>query len=167
MSGLTIFWKTGLRYGIYTALMILFFYMLVNFAGLGMSGLLNWTGYLILGVEIFFAQKYYQVDQAERMSFGRGLSIGLVVSLVCGFILGSISFLYIKLINREALQQIIDQYERALRAEGFTNEMVGQLMGTVHSIFTPEGLFLLTLFGLLFSGLIISLIVTAFARKSR
>jgi hypothetical protein len=160
------FWQISARYGIYTALMILFFYLLVNLSGLGMTQWLNLVGYLILGIEIYFAQKAYREHHQGVMTFGRGLSIGLIVSLSCGLILGGLTYIYLKFINKEAVQTIIDQYRRALETEGLEPQVIQELMNTVHAIFTAEGLFLITLIGLLFSGLLLSLVVTVFSRRS-
>lgn len=160
--------SAGIRYGVLTGLVsIIYSFALLALqqegnTALSLLGMVVWIGGIVL------AHRFYKANNGGFMSYGQGLTIGMVVSLVSG-VMGTIfRYIYMEFIDPSAMQRGLEMARAKLEAKGnMTDEQIDQAMA-MSSKFTSGPLSVV--FGLVFvviMGLIISLIISAFTKHNR
>ena len=135
--------------------------------GQGMNQSLSYVSYLILAIIIYLAHKAFKDDGDGHMSYGQGLGIGTLVSLVSSVISGVFVFIYVSYINTSYIQQVLDITREQMEEQGQSDAQIEQGMGVVEVMMTPVIMPIIGLVATVFFGFIISLIVSAITQNKR
>ncbi|QNP51020.1 DUF4199 domain-containing protein [Hymenobacter qilianensis] len=78
--------SVGLRYGLLTGIVSIIYSFILLAANLEQNTALSLLGIVILIGGIFLAHKNYKENNGGFMSYGQGLGIGVILSLVSGLL---------------------------------------------------------------------------------
>ncbi|MFD2246979.1 DUF4199 domain-containing protein [Pontibacter ruber] len=159
--------SVALKYGFVGALVSIVYTAVLMIAGAGTNKWLGGLGYLILIVAIFVAMQQYKKQNAGFMSYGQGLGIGTLVSLIFGLLGGLFMFVYTTFIDPNYMAGIMDQQRMELEERGFSDEQIDQAMAMGESFQGPVMTILSALIGYVIIGFILSLIISAIMKNKR
>lgn len=156
----------GLRYGVIAAIVLIIYGLILQIAGLITNQALAYINYLILAVIIFLAHKAYKEKGDGFMTFGQGLSIGVIISIISGVVSAIFSYIYLKFVDDSMLAMIREQSYRTMEEKGMSDEQIEQAMGFSEKFMSPEMILVFGIIGMVFFGFIISLIVALITKKN-
>ena len=158
---------TALRYGLLTGLVsILFSFLLIATNQLGNS----WLGLVSLGIAIagiVLAQRDFRTRNGGFMSYGEGVGIGALLSLVSGLLGSTFSFAY-RAIDPGAFEQGIEQARAKMEAAGSMSDAQIDQAIAISQKFTsgPIG-FVIGIVSAAVIGTILSLIISAILKNAK
>ncbi|MGY3087886.1 uncharacterized membrane protein (DUF485 family) [Hymenobacter sp. UYAg731] len=153
--------SVGLRYGLLTGLVSIIISFALNIVQLEQSPA-KWLSIVILTGGISLAQRFFKQQNAGFMSYGEGLSMGMMLTLVSGVMGAVFSYIYISFMDNGMIARMLDKARTDMESRGgASDEQIDQAMQMTAKFMTPVAISLLVvLFSLLF-GLAISLVVSA------
>lgn len=159
--------KNAFIYGLYTSLAMIL--MSLMFFALDMH-LKTWPGYfsyVILIAGIVLAILNYR-DRLNRgfISYSHGFQTGAIISAVVAVALAAYIYIYHTVINPEGVQQLLDLTQEKLAERGLSDDMIDQQIEMSAKFMKPGLMAIFSLIGQLIFGLIISLIVPLFLKKT-
>lgn len=159
--------SVGLRYGLLTGLVSIIISFALNVAHMEQSPA-KWLSTIILIVGIFLAQSYYKQQNVGFMSYGEGMSVGMMLTLVSGIMGAVFSYIYISFMDNGMIARTLDKARTDMESKGgASDEQIDQAMQLTAKFMTPVSISLfVVLFSLLF-GLAISLVVSAINKNPK
>jgi len=157
--------RIGLKYGLYTSLILLIYSFILQLAGSGQSQGLSFIPYLILVVEIFLAQKLFKDSGDGTMTYGKGVGMGVIISGIAGIFTGLLTFVFLKFSDDEVIQEVLTLTRINLEQQGLEDEGIDELMASIENFMTPEWMFFFATIAFLMIGCFLTLIITAFTRN--
>ncbi len=136
------------------------------FAGVIGESWAGWIGPVFSAVIIYLAHKEFKDQGNGFMSYGKGLGLGTLVSVVSSAIYSTFTYIYVKFINTEYLQEIQDTMMAKFEEEGMNDDQIEAAMGMMEKMSTPEMSLIFGLLGGIFIGFIVSLIVSAITKNN-
>lgn len=128
-------------------------------------GVGGFFGAVFLGIGISNLQKNIRREQDDELSYGKGLFVGFVLSLISGTVIAIYTYVDLYL-NPQILNEIVDTAAYVLEDMNIEGELFEQVMGFYEVYLTPFWMGISAIFGQLFVGFILSLIITIFTYKS-
>lgn len=162
-----VFKKWGLIYGLIGVIYVFLTAMLGIQGGDNfMVGILSWlfTAGLAFGI-YFFATKEYRLNNDDQITLGRGLGLNMMVGLIGGSIRAVGFYVYIKFIDPNYVQNIIEAQMEAQERFGGPSTSQDQLPEFMKFLQTPEFFAGSVFFSVILGALIIGLIVAAINQK--
>jgi hypothetical protein len=159
--------SVAVKYGLISAFLGIIFFLAVDLSGQSGNQTLSWIGVLILLAVIYFAHKEFLSGGDGFMSYGQGLGIGTLLSLISGLISGLFTYLYVTFINTSFVDDIRDKALMDLEEQGLSDSQIEQAMKFTESFTSAEALFILGIVSSVFLGFILSLFVSAITKNSR
>ena len=159
-------WPIGFRVGVILALALIIYSMLLQVTGMVTNQALGIVAYVIYIIGIVWAHKTYKESGDGYMSYGQGLGLGMIVTGVAGLVSSLFSYFYLKFIDDSMLSEILNQSRIALEEQGMDDEQIEQALAMTQKFTTPEMLMIWGVFGALLMGLIFSLVISAFTKKT-
>jgi len=157
--------KTGLRYGLIAAVVLIIYSLILQLTGLMANQALGYVSYLILAVIIYLAHNSFKSSGDGFMKFGQGVTIGMVISTIAGVISGIFSYIYIKYVDDSIIKIAMDKAYESMEQKGMSDEEINQAMSITEKFMTPAMILIMGVVFMLIFGLIISLIVSAITKK--
>ncbi|MGY2131857.1 DUF4199 domain-containing protein [Hymenobacter sp. HD11105] len=160
--------SVAVRYGLLTGVVSVIYAFILLAANLEQNTALSLLSLIILIGGIFLAHKNYKDSNGGFMSYGQGLGIGTLVSLIAG-LLGSIfRYVYMSFIDPSAAQRAIDQARAKLEEAGtMSDAQIDQAIQMSQRFSSgPMGV----VFGIIMSvivGFLLSLIIAAITKHNR
>ncbi|ALD20415.1 DUF4199 domain-containing protein [Hymenobacter sp. DG25A] len=160
--------SVGIRYGVLTGLVsIIYTFILLatrqeGNTPLGLLAFVIWIG------GIWMAHKYYKANNEGFMSYGQGLTIGMILSLVSGVMGAIFRYVYMEFIDPAAVQRGVDLARTKMEQQGnLSDEQIDQAVAMSQKFSVgPVGLVIAIVFAVLI-GLILSLIISAITKNTR
>lgn len=159
--------RTGIRYGIISALIFILYELILMLTGLATNpamGLVN----IILSVVLFvMAHSTFKSANEGFMTYGQGVTIGIVITVIAGTLSNIFTFLYLTFIDDSMIKTAIEKTYDDMVQKGMSDAQIEQAMKMTEKFMTPGTTLI---FGLLFAfvfGVVIALIVSAITRKKR
>ncbi len=126
---------------------------------------------LIEYVLLLFAVLFTQLEVRSKifdgiMPFNRAFSTGVIFVLIVMAIFSTFTLIFYMFIAPEILNEMITIAENSLKSQGYEGEDLEDRMTFTRRIFTPFGMFLVSVIGYLFFGLIMSLIASIFTQRT-
>lgn len=159
--------SVALKYGFIGALVSVVFTAVLLVAGVDVNSWIGSLGYLILIGAIVVAIKAYKESNYGYMSYGQGLGIGTIVSLIFGVLSGVFMYVYASFIDTTYQATIQDKQRIELEKQGFSDEQIEQSMSITESFTSPVMMIVWTIVGYLVIGFILSLIISAIMKNKR
>lgn len=172
--------SVGVRFGLIGALCSVAYFLILNVAGINMSGgVWSWIGYGITLLIVVFAHKYFKDNSVESqsaaiddrrvargfMSYGQGVGIAFWIGLVSGVISSIFTYLYIKFIDTNFIEMVKEQQIETFQKQGMSDQQIDQAMKVAANFTTPEAMLIMMLLGSIIVTVIIGVIVSIFTQK--
>ena len=158
----------ALRYGLITGIITVIYSLILNLTEQNISN--PWLGYIsfiILVIGIVMAHKHYKTENNGFMTYGQGLGIGSLLSLVVGALSGIFTYIYIKFFDSTFIERMQEQQVVEFEKRGMSDEQIEQAIQMSQKFTSPELIVVYAILGTLLFGFILSLIISAITKHTR
>ena len=154
------------RYGLYTAAAFVLFSLLLYSFDVSRTGWVNYLSFIILIVGIIIAAIAYR-DKINGgfLSYGRCLSIGVLISLVVGIVMAIYSYVFSSFFDPGALDKLLEVSEQEMIKRGMSDEEIDLAMPFTEKMMSPVFLSISSLLSMVLYGTVFSLITSIFIKK--
>lgn len=158
--------RPAMTYGLIIALVYIFFAVLQWIIGSEGPGWLTWLSWLsYFGVLYLCLKNWRDNHLGGYIRYGQALSAGILFMFFASVIYAFYNVVYMKWIDPEAVDRMLDLMEEQYYKQGFTEEKVSAVMEFGAKLHSPGMQFFSVIIGTTFMGIIISLIVSIFIRR--
>ncbi|MGV3640115.1 MAG: DUF4199 domain-containing protein [Adhaeribacter sp.] len=159
--------SVALRYGLLTGFVSVIFSLVLYVTGLSENKLVSALGFIILIAGIVMAHQYYKKENGGYMTYGQGLGIGSLLSVIVGVMSGIFVYIYIKFIDSAYLERIRDMQMAELEKRNMSEEQMEQAMAVTDKLMGAEMMVVWSIVGSLLMGFLFSLIIAALTKRTR
>lgn len=157
----------GLRYGLIAGLVSIIISFLLNISHLEQSPA-KWLTVVVLVGGIMLAQRQFRRANGEFMSYGEGLTVGVVVAAVAAVLSAIFSYVYVTFIDPEMTTRIMDKARADMEAQGkMSDAQIDQAMSFTAMFVQGPALVGVALVGGVLMGLVIALITSAILKNTK
>ncbi len=157
----------AIKYGFLAALVGVIYNVILMVLDLGDNRALSSLAYIILIAGIILAIKEYKALNLGYISYGQGLGIGSLVSVIFGFMLGIFTWVYTSFIDTEYMAGVMEKQRVKMIEEGLSDEQIDSAMKIAENFQGPVTMILGAAVITLIIGFILSLIISAIMKNSR
>tara|TARA_R110001592_G_scaffold357502_1_gene660914 strand:- start:4015 stop:4524 length:510 start_codon:yes stop_codon:yes gene_type:complete len=142
--------------------------IIVNVTPMLMDIQISWIQ--IVNIAIAFAMfilacKEFRTENGGLMSFGEGFKISLGAAAIAGVMRSVVVYVYVKFIDTEYLGRMKEIVNETWRAQGMSEEQIGQASGFMDGFSSPEVTLILGVVVVVLGGLIWGAIVSAIMKN--
>lgn len=159
--------SVAIKYGLISGLLGIILLVIIDFAGLAGNQAAQWFGLLIVAIVMYFAHKEYINEGDGYMSYGQGLGLGTLMSLVSSVLSSIFFFIYVKFVNTAYMENMQEQQIMAMEERGMSDAEIEQAMKLTESFTSPAAMLIFGIIMGVFFGFLVALIVSAITKKSR
>lgn len=159
--------SAGIRFGLISAVVGIIYFIALRMAGLDMQGPAGYVGWLITGVLVFLAQKYYKDNGDGYMNYPQGIGVAFWLGLVSSFISSIFSYIYIKFIDTAFMDELRDKQLEEMQSRGMSDEQIDQAMKMAGAFMTPEFILIVGFISAIIIAVVAGLIITIFTQNKR
>lgn len=159
--------STALKYGFITGLVGIVYMLILYVTDTADKLSLTSVIYIILIGGIYLGMKEYKGINSGFMSYGQGLGIGSLVSLVFGLLLGLLAWIYTTFIDTEYTGRIMERQRNQLLDSGMSDEQIDKIMASAEAASGPVMAILGSGLLYLIIGFLLSLIISAIVKNNR
>ncbi|WP_018478116.1 DUF4199 domain-containing protein [Pontibacter roseus] len=126
--------KVGLKYGLFTALGLIGYFLLMRLIGLEQKVALRFLNGIIMAIGVTMAIKNYKKSRNGEIGYFKGLGVGIITGVVSTIIFAAFMLVYIKAFDDRLLKVLAgNQYfgERMEITPGIVIFMVLMLEGLI------------------------------------
>lgn len=117
---------------------------------------------------LILAMRDFRLLNSGYMAYGEGLSIGSLTSAIAGLLSASFITFYNAVIDPTIQQRAFDMAREKMEDQGkMSDEQIDQAMEVAQKFQSPGFTFIAGVFGTLIMGFLLSLIISAFMRKTK
>ena len=158
----------GIKQGVYMGLFFILYSIPAFVFNLNTSILYSLLSYLIIIVVLAWSMNEFKNSNDGFMAYGQGVSLGALLSLVGSAISAGFSVLYMQLIDPAYIQRTLANSRIMLeeRYPNFTDDQIEASLKFSEQVMQPYILFPASVIVLTIIGVILSLIVAAFVKKT-
>lgn len=159
--------SVGVRFGLLTGLVSIIASFGINATHLESSpARYLTTGVLVVG--IILAQRDFKQRNAGFMSYGQGLGSGTMLSVVVGLLSTAFTYVYANFVDPEMMTRVLDKARTDMEVKGsMSDAQIDQAMAMSSKFTSGPILLVIVIVGSIFTGLIISLITSAFIKNAK
>ena len=159
--------NTAMRYGIIVGLISVIYSFVLAMLDETMNRGLGAVAYLFLIVGMVMAFKYFKTHNHGYMSYGQGLGIGTLMSLIVGLLSSIFMYIYIKFVDPEMMNRAMEMQRVQMEERGMDDAQIDQTMEMAGKFSSPELMIVFGTLGFVVIGFIIALIVAAIMKNAR
>lgn len=158
--------KAAMQHGLILGVALIILSLILHFAG---ASLESWAKYvtwaLMIGYLVYATKNYRDEHRGGFLSYGQGLGFGTLTSLITGVVSTIYTFLYVKFINPNFINEIMNKSYEEMLEKGMAEEQVEMALSMQEGWMMPM-MFVGALVGTLFMGFIFSLIISAIFKRT-
>ena len=159
-------WKANLVNGLILGLIGVVYTLVMYFLDLTFNQIQGWIFYLLWIVVLFFLIKSYRDNYRHGfITFGQALGAGMVINLYYAIISAIFTYILYTVIDANLMDKQLAFTEAEMLKRGLPQEAIDISMNMQKKIMIPEIMAPVSILGIMFLGLIFSLIAAAFVRK--
>lgn len=160
------FWKSAMIYGLYLALALTLFSVILYVTGLILDQKIGYISIAIYVAGIAMAQIYYRNRELNgSISYSQALGFGVAVMLFSGIVTALYTMILYTFIDPGLVEQMKTMQEEALMQRGMSEEQIESTMAMASKMMSPAWLSIWGLFASVFMGTIVSLVTSIFVKK--
>lgn len=160
-------WSVGVKGGLYTGLVLIIFTLISYVAGLNTD---PWFGNLFqlfsFVIGIYLTHKAFKEQGDGFMSYGQGLGLGAIVGLISSVLTAIFAIIYVNLIDDTIISSQLDEMRFQFEEQGLSDEQIDQAISMTEMMMGPIGMFFSIVFMSVLYAFILSLIVSAFTKRT-
>ncbi len=158
----------GVRYGLLTGLISIIISFGTYALELEQNSAVRFLSIALLIGGIAMAMRSFKEQNAGSMSYGQGLSVGMVVSALVGLLSGIFAYVYTVLIDPSVVTRLLEKGRADLEAKGtMSDAQIDQAMAFSAKFTTGPAMLIFSILFTLILGLFISLIAAAFIKNPK
>ncbi len=149
------------KYGLYSALASILVLVIMYVGNMDKSWILSVSSIVVAILIYYFGIKEYKLSNANVLSIGKAIKVGLAIAVIGGIISAIYSYVHYEFIYPEFIEMQMETAQEQMIEQNpnMTQEQIDQAMN-ISSMFMSPGFFsIMSIVGSLFFGLIISLII--------
>jgi hypothetical protein len=159
-------WKANLKNGLILGLIGIIYTLVMYFLDLSLNNIQGYVFILIQIVILYFLVKMYRDNFLHGIiSFGQALGAGVVICLYYSIIIAIFTYILYAFIDTNLIDKMLAMTEEKLLNSGLSQSQIDASMTVQARLMKPGFMAPISIFGNMFQGLIMSLIVAAFVRK--
>ncbi len=159
--------KVAMNYGAYYGLSAAAVFLLFYFMGTDLqSNVPQWIGYAILVLFMVLGIKSYRdQDLGGYISYGKSLGTGILISIFGGIISGAFTVLFFTTIAPDMMDKLLEASQQRMIEQGMDEKTMEMALEYTNKFMTPGWMFVFSIVGSAFIGLLFSLIISVFMKK--
>lgn len=157
----------AVRYGLITGMIMLIYTLMLYMTDMFMNKTLAYLSFLILIGGIVMAYREYKTRNQGFMSYGKGLSLAILLSVIAGLMVSVFQYLYMKFIDDTIMKKVMDNQLEEYEKSGMSEEQIDRVVEMSEKWAIPEMVLVSGPLSYLIAGLLIGLVVAAFMRNAR
>lgn len=159
-------WKANLTSGVIFALIGVVYSLVIYFLDLSFNKVQGWIFLVIQIVVLFFLVKSYRDNfKYGAITYGEALGAGVIIFLYYAIIMAVFTYLLYAVIDPDLIDKQLAFIEEEMIKRGLPESAIEAGMKFQTKIIKPAVMAPISIFGSMFQGLIMSLIVAAFVKK--
>ena len=159
-------WKANLANGLILGLVGVVYSLLMYFFDLTFNKSLGYAFMLIQMALIFFLLKSYRDNFMHgQITFGQSFGAGVIICLYYAIIMAIFSYILYAVIDPGLVKKSLAVAEEAMEKKGAPQAAIDTGMAFTAKIMKPPVMAIISIFGNMFWGAIISLLVSIFVKK--
>ena len=160
--------SVAIRYGLLTGLVSVIYMFLTFATGQVSNQAMQWAGILIPIGGIYLAHSAFKKMNDGYMTYGQGLGIGVLLSVVSGIIGVVFNYLYKAFIDPDLQAQIVEGVRAKMEAAGnMSDAQIDQAVSMTTKFSTGPISIAIGLVASVLLGLIVSLVVAAITKNPK
>ena len=159
--------RLALKWGLISGVIFMVYTTVINITGQFGNTALPWLSLLVSIVLIVMAMREYRTLDNGFMSYGAGVGLGTLVSIISGLISVTYNLIYTTFIDPTIRQQMLDNAREQMENRGMADDQIEQAMEFTEKLQGPGLQFMVGILASAIFGLLISLIAAAFIRRNR
>jgi hypothetical protein len=120
----------------------------------------------LLVVLIALAHREFKKTHEGIMSYGQGVGLGTLLTLIASVLSGILLYIYVGFINTGYPAAALKIQQAALEERGVSGAQLDQAMAMTSAMLSPTGIVVSALIGGVIVGFIVALVVSAFTKCS-
>lgn len=159
-------WKANLINGVIFALIGIVYSLVIYFLDLSLNKIQGWILLVLQIVILYFLIKSYRDNYKYGMiTYSQALGAGMIIFLYYAIIMAVFTYLLYAVIDPGLVDKQLAFTEEQIIKRGLPEATVEAQMKVQEKIMKPAIMAPLSIFGVMFQGLIMSLIIAAFVHK--
>ncbi len=159
-------WKSAMTYGLYLAIVLILYSVILYVGGLLTNTVLGYVNFALLIVGIYLTQLTYRNKElGGAISYGQAVGFGVIVAACVGFLTAIYTLVLYKFIDPGLLKEVQAAQEEILLARGMSEDQVEAAMAMSEKMMTPVIMAISGVFSYVLIGTIISLITSIFVKR--
>jgi hypothetical protein len=159
-------WKTNLTNGLIMGSVGIVYSLIIYVLDLTFNPYQGYAGMVIqLGVLYFLLKSYRDNIRHGQITYGQSVGAGVIIYLYYGIIISLFTYLLYTVIDPGLVKKSLAFAEESMVKKGVPQAQIDAGMALTSKIMKPAITAVFSLFGSLFGGTIISLIVSIFIKK--
>jgi len=159
-------WKANLTNGVIFALIGIVYSLVIYFLDLSFNKIQGWIFIVIQIIILYFLVKSYRDNYKSGMiTYGQAVGAGVIIFLYYAIIMALFTYILYTVIDPDLIDKQLAFAEEEMLKRGLPEASVEAGMKVQSKMMKPGIMAPLSIFGSMFQGLIMSLIVAAFVRK--
>jgi|OpeIllAssembly_1097287.scaffolds.fasta_scaffold276760_1 FlaA1/EpsC-like NDP-sugar epimerase len=159
-------WKANLTNGVILALLGIVYTLVIYFLDLSFNKMQGWIFLVVQIIVLFFLVKSYRDNYRYGMiTYGQALGAGVIIFFYYAIIMAVFTYLLYAVIDPDLVDKQLAFAEEEMIKRGIPESAIEAGMKLQTKIMKPAIMAPLSIFGSMFQGLIMSLIVAAFVKK--
>lgn len=160
------FWKSAMVYGLYLALVLTLFSVILYVSGLILNTKVGYVSIVLTIAGIVIAQINYRNRELNGViSYGQAVGFGVAIMLFAGIVTALYTIVLYTFIDPSLIDQMKAVQEEAMLGKGMSEDQIEAAMSMTSKMMTPAWMSIMGLFGSVFSGTIVSLLTSIFVKK--
>jgi len=160
------FWKSAMVYGLYLALVLTLFSVILYVSGLILNTKVGYVSIVLTIAGIVIAQINYRNRELNGViSYGQAVGFGVAIMLFAGIVTALYTIVLYTFIDPSLIDQMKAVQEEAMLGKGMSEDQIEAAMSMTSKMMTPAWMSIVGLFGSVFSGTIVSLLTSIFVKK--
>lgn len=156
----------AMKWGLIMGLISIGFFLIIALGGFQGNSAMQWIGLIPTIVVIYLAHKEFKDGGDGYMSYGQGLGMGTLISLISSIISTAFFFIYVKFIDGTYIDAIKDAQLTQFQEQGMSDSEIEAAMSMSEGFMTPGVMAVFAIVFAVFAGFVVSLIVSAITKNS-
>ncbi|WP_341227492.1 DUF4199 domain-containing protein [uncultured Arcticibacterium sp.] len=159
--------RIALKWGVICALATIILSTIINVTGMWKSTGASLLSVIPLVIFLVLGMKEYREANGEFMTYGEGLSVGMLIGAISALISSLWGMLYTTVIDSTFLEQVKDFQIEKMEESGLGEEQIDQALQMTEKFSGGGMMFIMGVLGSIFFAFLISLVVAAIMKKNK
>ncbi len=157
--------SVAIKWGLINGVIGIASFIIYDMLGVIGESWVSFIGSAIFIVILVLAHNEFKKEGNGYMSYGQGLGLGTLTSLIASIISGIFMFVYMSFINTALQSMMLDKQIQSMEESGQPQSQIDQAMPFLEMTTSPTAMLIFSIVFGVFFGFIIALIVSIFTKN--